>query len=838
MLVSGLPTSDSGRPMKRSRNWASSSLDQYQDSSQYDFQANSAFAAFDMPRQDRPDPPQRDKNPNRTLSLKLKCDRNFPCQSCRKRGCGDICPEGALTSGRGSRFILANTGQLHGKISQLSERVRYLEDVVKGFNEHHPSLSPELLRIKTIQEFYGVSSNASSSSTEWSQRDSENLHQAVTTLSLTNENTNHYMDENGNEHTKGPPDVPPDVVQLSATFPFPWAVDLKIRKRIRDSLPPRQEAEKVCKEAQGNALWQYNLDASETFLSNLLHHCYETSIEDLSPRRLALLLMVLSIGSLVDLNKPLGNLYGEAYHHLARASVCEIPLMEEPDFDTLHALFFMIWYHLIFSDNKKAVGYAWNLMGFVAKLAQGLGLHREGRNKMIPEEHAKRRHVFWELLNLDCRMSLSLGRPPSICLAHVDIQPPDFSEQGLSWMEEPFFHRLFITYSRGNHFREHSPYERTVELDSIVRRFNVPDLLKEEHVGNDSRFLVMQRALVSTGRDIALLQLHRRPFMELLSSPEQFDWNNKLAPSVLATYLGCSSIIAAVETLFEKEEQLSGRFLCFWFNVFSASVTLSLFVSREPSCALAPCALADLDRVCRLFERAAKILPFCARTLPVIEKNFDKSRRAYWDFRHHQVASVNGGNMNANTHEGLTSIASSLQGAGPYFELPQSFSMTHYSLIQRLQDLLRNPPVVPVSPPPLRSLPVQTSMISGMGSLSLDSLGLAAAAAQQGYQPLASQGVSGTYQQEYELGGGSGSTYMHPGHPSIPPRLPYLPNIYSFSSGGIGVEDRYSYREVFASAPPTPFMPSSPRVGEDEVFNLDHGALTTHLEETSYMAWF
>jgi len=82
--------------------------------------------------------------------------------------------------------------------------------------------------------------------------------------------------------------------------------------------------------------------------------------------------MVLSIGSLVDLNRPLGNEYGECYHHLARASVCEIPLMEEPDFDTLHALFFMIYYHLTFSDNNKAVGYAWNLMGFVAKLAQGV----------------------------------------------------------------------------------------------------------------------------------------------------------------------------------------------------------------------------------------------------------------------------------------------------------------------------------------------------------------------------------------------------------------------------------------------------------------------------------
>jgi hypothetical protein len=61
-------------------------------------------------------------------------------------------------------------------------------------------------------------------------------------------------------------------------------------------------------------------------------------IERLSPRRLALLLMYLSVGSVVDLSRPLGTLYGEAYHHLARAAVCEIPLMEEPDFDVLHAL--------------------------------------------------------------------------------------------------------------------------------------------------------------------------------------------------------------------------------------------------------------------------------------------------------------------------------------------------------------------------------------------------------------------------------------------------------------------------------------------------------------------
>ena len=46
-------------------------------------------------------------------------------------------------------------------------------------------------------------------------------------------------------------------MQLSSTFPFPWAVDLRIRKRIRDALPERSEAARVCEQARNNALWQY-----------------------------------------------------------------------------------------------------------------------------------------------------------------------------------------------------------------------------------------------------------------------------------------------------------------------------------------------------------------------------------------------------------------------------------------------------------------------------------------------------------------------------------------------------------------------------------------------------
>lgn len=63
----------------------------------------------------------------------------------------------------------------------------------------------------------------------------------------------------------------------------------------------------------------------------------------------------------------------------------------------------------------------------------------------------------------------------------------------------------------------------------------------------------------------------------------------------------------------------------------------------------------------------------------------------------------------------------------------------------------------------------------------------------------------------------------------------WLPDIYHFSTLGLGVEERYT----FASAKPTPFIPSSPRVAENESFNFDHGAMSMELvEETSYMAWF
>lgn len=94
--------------------------------------------------------------------------------------------------------------------------------------------------------------------------------------------------------------------------------------------------------------------------------------------------MIIAVGCQVDTNRPADTPDAEKYHQFARASLCEIPVMEETTVETILALFYEIWYLLVFSDKKKAAGYAWGLMGLTAKLAQSVSYSYLSMRHMIP----------------------------------------------------------------------------------------------------------------------------------------------------------------------------------------------------------------------------------------------------------------------------------------------------------------------------------------------------------------------------------------------------------------------------------------------------------------------
>ncbi|KAF8158549.1 hypothetical protein B0H34DRAFT_643629, partial [Crassisporium funariophilum] len=212
--------------------------------------------------------------------LKLKCDRNFPCASCKKRGCAEICPDGVLVSGKGTRFILANTEQLHSKIQEMSDRIRHLEDALQTIHgEHtadpeqlHPLMLPELLGIKSTMGLYsgtqsatGEERNTHSSTMVMNGAAAQGSRTDQVAERSSSEDTVMALEQQSNiiQNLKEEPSeahFAAEIVRLSHNFPLSDTIspepNLALRDYIRSNLPPREEADYLWEQARQNALWQ------------------------------------------------------------------------------------------------------------------------------------------------------------------------------------------------------------------------------------------------------------------------------------------------------------------------------------------------------------------------------------------------------------------------------------------------------------------------------------------------------------------------------------------------------------------------------------------------------
>ncbi|KAJ3551627.1 hypothetical protein NP233_g13045 [Leucocoprinus birnbaumii] len=691
--------------------------------------------------------------------LKLKCDRNFPCASCKKRGCAEICPDGVLVSGKGTRFILANTEQLHDKIQEMSDRIRHLEDSLRTTNPDNPLLAPDLTAIKSTMGLYssngtpanpqekdrGAKSNgATSDDGQKSRGDSATLDDTamrVDSSSCIVKTVRHaespFRDPPNsclspiqeNSITFDLTSIQADIHRINHSFPLPPHLqnsperNLAMREHIRSQLPSREEAERLWDQARRNALWQYNPHPSATFFPLLLHHIYSSSsdespkpIKDIDPRRLALLLMILSVACIVDVpstasfrnspplsssgSNPIHAAHLEAesrasrYHALGRAALCEVPIMEDTNVETVLALFYEVWFLAVWSDGKKAVGEAWGIMGLVAKLAQSIGLHRSGgKSKVIPEEVDKRRTLFWELLYLDARLSLSLGRPPSLSIHHMDCPTPSYSpdpdsEQGEAshhWQEwKHSCYKQCLVPVLDAICKPGLEYRAILDLDRSIRDFSIPASLRNKDQLK-SRSQVMQRASLGTALEAVLLQLHRSYFIRALSGPEEaFNRRHKYAPSVVAVFLSASRMIATVQELFQHEPEMTARILWYWSNAFSAAIALCLLVSRAPFTCLSPATLQELERARLLFRSAKEICPRASQVLPILETMIDKANDIYnrWSNGQELPTIV----LRHITEDGTTE-AEDFDRRSPPEPVGDPFLQTHQSLAQCIAEV-------------------------------------------------------------------------------------------------------------------------------------------------------
>ncbi|KAF7317966.1 Fungal-trans domain-containing protein [Mycena kentingensis (nom. inval.)] len=528
-----------------------------------------------------------------------------------------------VTTGKGNRFVLANTEVLHEKITELSNRVRQLEDGLQASHalhsaQAHPLLTPDLLAIKRPLERERPDAPAKQETNE-SPTDGV---EAMGSLSISDGGRSTFFGQaanswyllkariqNGPNKAQSPETnsiQPTDVPWIAYSFPFSASVGKtgqNIRATLFSLLPRSDVARRFSEIYYRHAAWLYTPISEDDFYDDIFHPIYDptSAYEVVSSHNLSVLFMVLALGTLMDDAMPA---------HSAEA--------------LLLMVHYMFWDHI---DAPR-----WVIMGLVVKLAHSIGLHRDSKRWDLGErETHKRRCLFYEIYTYDSWQSLTFGRPPSFSLAHIDTRLPheptknaagevemSFAAWKHAWSSEC----LSVVHDRV--FSAQPPaYSTVLELDKKVRSYPIPVNLRVPGFGGARSILepdtapislTLQRYCALSIKEIALFYMHRGFFAQAVDESPNDPLSSKFNPSVLAAYNGACTFVGLIESLFKQQPVLTERTFFLLTHGFSCAIVLGS-IAVKPQMAISRSALSHLDSACTIFEnvtdhaRTAKILP-------------------------------------------------------------------------------------------------------------------------------------------------------------------------------------------------------------------------------------
>ncbi|KAF8590790.1 hypothetical protein K439DRAFT_1627523 [Ramaria rubella] len=592
---------------------------------------------------------------------KLKCDRSYPCKSCIKRGCADICPDGTLVATKRQKSAI-EASQLREKTASMAERIHQLEEALAV---SHAKTSTEVHALLAATEDGHGDHSADSQSPSAAQNN--DVIDAFGTLSIGSDGRSKYHNQSAGADyfaEAESPDVPtagarafleggyimlpPEIMHLASLFPFGPSegeiVSLDSKEEIMSFLPSPENAWNIADMFFSHGDWLFDAISRAEFMDQIYSHVYNTSSPtSVSVDRLALLFMILALGTLLDLSKPYDIRSTEPYYQLGKAAFCLEPLIEAATIPTIQTLHLKIVY--LYMTDRQTVEHRWLNLGLLAKLTYSSGLHRDSGHwiRDDPQEIERRRKLFWEVYAYDAWISFIMGRPPSFNLAHIQCylpkdrdQPEIINENGPA---EPSFHTVWKYQYRSlclvpvveEAFGARSPsYATILKLDRKIRDFEIPPSLQlgippDPDSSTVSLGLSMQRYMLFCEKETSLLYLHRSFFAQAVCDCPDNPLESKYATSVSATYRSACLIVAGTHDATVRHPELAARLWFLWSNLFSAAIVLGSIVTRSPACQLSASAMNELDLACNLMEQRAAS-GRSAKAVPILRRLRDKAR--------------------------------------------------------------------------------------------------------------------------------------------------------------------------------------------------------------------
>ncbi|TFK48379.1 hypothetical protein OE88DRAFT_1704162 [Heliocybe sulcata] len=603
--------------------------------------------------------------------LKIKCDKQVPCQSCRRRGCESLCPNDSLTTGQGTRSVLAATEHLHDQITSLTKRVRDLEDALatshaQASTEPHPLLQQNGDSTSSV-ETLAMNIDVGSKTPVAEQQ----LSEFFGTLTVSENGVPRFFGPSGGAESllrgddspvqsgssteasdgEATPDssVVPEVVVRFARF-FPFHLDGPvgaIQKMIEAQLPSYERALGLCEAFGDRITWIYRAVAKSQLIDDLLPTVYgkygDNPSEDCTgPHALALLFTVIAIGTVMEASSSAPNrVEAERYFQLARGSLCLRSILDKPSIATVQTFELLSVYMSMRGDDvvdrESRMESTWSFVTLAAHLSHTLGLHRDGARWGLPPKMVeRRRRLFWDIFVFDVWQSLITGRPMACHISSVDCKFPEAEDPAITEAERWQFQfcATCVAEVAAQAVIPATPtYSKIQELGQKVESFPAPPSYESPDPASEpvqeNMKLTLLCLLISHSREIILLYIHRSYFIQAILDHPDNPLLSEYNRSFLVTYRAARTILTATRDMFGRYPDIVAPVWYLWSFAFSAAVVFGAVVIKGPHSALAQAAMEELEQAYVLLTKAAPINRRAAEALPILVRLRKKAREAY-----------------------------------------------------------------------------------------------------------------------------------------------------------------------------------------------------------------
>ncbi|KAJ6570985.1 fungal-specific transcription factor domain-containing protein [Mycena vulgaris] len=387
--------------------------------------------------------------------LKLRCDRVFPCSSCIRRGCANLCPNGTLEKGKrgflkrleqslpsaypkpGGEIEHSEVAMFVARDSAMMRRIQELEAALTGAGIAIPGPS-QVNAAESPQENEGRTKRQRTSSLSDpvqtgspSQMETDSFSSAAPdatdvtlgfgTLTIDVENRSRYIGPSGGAaylnsdvwkvnpsqtlSRKNSQDNSSSSFEHGLTSSSARMVDGSGPSRVSqleseilakmDCLPLHAEAVRIATLYFKNVSFMYEIIPENIFFNVHLPAIYKDAAGPYVPTNLhvlSLFAMVLSLGVFFDLSLPISDVRHRAAEFYDLA-VVSLNISIPLKLDTIPAVQTLHLMALYFLSTRGESGGdpAWQLLGMAMRSIQAQGCHRDGSRWGLPQRELEER---------------------------------------------------------------------------------------------------------------------------------------------------------------------------------------------------------------------------------------------------------------------------------------------------------------------------------------------------------------------------------------------------------------------------------------------------------------